>query len=406
MIATHEPWLVALSVLVAFQGSYVGLHLARGVAGVTGLRRRQRITGAAISLALAIWTMHFVGMLAIRLPLAVDFLVLPTLLSFLICALVVGFAVFFVALKPPTRPRLVLAAALMGAGIVTMHYLGMQALHASLHMTHDPVLVTLSIGIGVAASGAALTFGFGRHGRRSAALSALVMALAIAAMHYTAMAGTHLHGGHGAPTAGQPALSPGLLAVVVSVVAFLVSGLFLLSFVPETDAPAGFAPDRSVPEENGADRAGAIDALAMGARPAADPGLAPRTAETTAGPPPVAASAVQPDGLPVERDGCRRLLDVARVQAVQADGHYTRLFDGESLWFCPLSIGEVEARLDGDLYARIHRSHIVRLDRIAAVRKAGDADQVALSTRMPYRAPVARARRSWLRQRLADTRIA
>lgn len=161
MNVTHEPWLVVLSLFAAFQGSYVGLYLARGVASVSGLKRRQRITGAAISLALAVWSMHFVGMLALRLPTVVDFLVLPTLVSFLICALVVGFAVFFVALKPPSAGRLAAAAVFMGTGIVTMHYLGMQALHASLHMVHDPARVVASAGVGVAASAAALWFGFG-----------------------------------------------------------------------------------------------------------------------------------------------------------------------------------------------------------------------------------------------------
>ncbi len=69
MPVTHEPWLVALSLIVAIQGAYVGLSLAVQVAGAVGLRRRLLLAGAAISLAVAIWSMHFVGMLAARLPL-------------------------------------------------------------------------------------------------------------------------------------------------------------------------------------------------------------------------------------------------------------------------------------------------------------------------------------------------
>ena len=77
MPVTHEPWLVALSLIVAIQGAYVGLSLAVQVGGSAGLRRRLLLAGAALSLAVAIWSMHFVGMLAARLPFPVDYLVFP-----------------------------------------------------------------------------------------------------------------------------------------------------------------------------------------------------------------------------------------------------------------------------------------------------------------------------------------
>src|SRR5262247_4951766 len=127
---SHEPWLVILSLVVAIQGAYVGLSLAVQVGEAVGLRQRLLLAGAAISLAVAIWSMHFVGMLAARLPLPVDYLVFPTLLSFLVCVLVVGAAVFAASAGPLTPLRLAGAACVMGTGIVTMHYIGMSALHA------------------------------------------------------------------------------------------------------------------------------------------------------------------------------------------------------------------------------------------------------------------------------------
>ena len=104
--------------------------------------------------------------------------------------------------------------------------------------------------------------------------------------------------------------------------------------------------------------------------------------------------------LPIEKDGIRRSLDVARIAAVQAQAHYTQLFDGQDTWFCPLPISEVEARLDPAYFARIHRSHIVKLDRIAGLRRNGDSATVALATQVAYRAPVSRSRQSWLKERL------
>src|SRR5262245_63083306 len=100
MPVTYELWVVLLSIVVAIQGAYVGLSLALQVGEAIGLRRRLLLAGAAVSLAVAIWAMHFVGMLAARLPqadglpLPVDYLVFPTLLSFLVCVIVVGVAVF------------------------------------------------------------------------------------------------------------------------------------------------------------------------------------------------------------------------------------------------------------------------------------------------------------------------
>src|SRR5215813_4083221 len=136
MPVTHEPWLVALSIVVAIQGAYVGLSLAVQTGEAVGVRRRVLLAGAAISLAVAIWTMHFVGMLAVRLPFPIDYLVFPTLLSFLVCVIVVGAAVYATSSRPLTHVRLALASCLTGAGIFTMHYIGMSALHASAHVIH------------------------------------------------------------------------------------------------------------------------------------------------------------------------------------------------------------------------------------------------------------------------------
>src|SRR5882762_7930980 len=114
MPVTHEPWLVALSLVVAIQGAYVGLSLAVQVGGTIGVRRRWLLAGSALSLGVAIWSMHFVAMLAARLPFPVDYLVFPTLLSFLVCVLVVGAAVFAVSAGPPTGTRLAFSAVVMG----------------------------------------------------------------------------------------------------------------------------------------------------------------------------------------------------------------------------------------------------------------------------------------------------
>ncbi len=193
MPVTYETWLVLLSIVMAIQGAYVGLSLAVQIAGAAGMRRRLLLAGATASLAVAIWTMHFVGMLAVRLPFQVDYLVLPTLLSFLICAIVVGAAVYATSSGPLTLLRLTLSACLMGGGIFTMHYIGMSALDASASMIHDRFYVAASMAIAIAASGLALWLAAGRGGRPPLILSATAFGIAVSGMHYTAMAGVSLY---------------------------------------------------------------------------------------------------------------------------------------------------------------------------------------------------------------------
>ena len=227
MPVTHEPWLVVLSVVVAIQGAYVGLSLAVQVAEAAGMRRRLLLAGGALSLAVAIWAMHFVAMLAVRLPFPVGYLVLPTLLSFLVCVIVVGAGIYAVSAGPPTPLRVAASATFMGLGIVSMHYLGMSALHASVHMEHAPAFVAASVVIAIGTSALALFLAGGRSGRPPLILSAVALGFAIAGMHYTAMAGLSVMPRPDALTSA-PELSTDLLAIVVAVVAFSVSGIFLL----------------------------------------------------------------------------------------------------------------------------------------------------------------------------------
>ncbi len=393
MPVTHEPWLVALSVLVAVQGSYVGLTLAVQVSEAAGARRRVLLAGAAVSLAVAIWAMHFVGMLAARLPFPVDYLVFPTLLSFLVCVIVVGAAVLAVSIGPLTSTRLLASATFMGAGIVSMHYIGMTALHASAHMTHQPLMVAASAVIAIAASGLALRLSAGGRGRGPLIVSAIALGLAISGMHYTAMTGLTLFPHDIAPSTA-PALSTDLLAIVVAVVAFIVSGAFLLILVPDRGArPTRAAAPAPLSGE------GAIAAALVPTAPGvagADLSLAAMT-EPEPAPEPVRQAART---LPVEKDGLTHFVAVEDIVAVHANAHYTYVFDGTSKLFCQLAIGEIEQKLDPGRFMRVHRSHIVNVARITGLRLGGDNGVVELAADSRYTVPVSRGRFAEVKLRL------
>ncbi len=414
MGVTHEPWLVILSLVVAIQGAYVGLSLAVQVGDAIGLRRRLLLAAAAVSLAVAIWAMHFVGMLAARLPFPVDYLVFPTLLSFLVCVIVVGVAVFAASAGPLTPGRRLAAAAVfMGGGIATMHYIGMTALHASAHMAHAPLLVVASVAVGMAASGLALWLAGGRGGRPPLILSAVALGCAIAGMHYTAMAGLSLVPFE-ARSGDAPALSGDLLAIVVAIVAFIVSGIFLLTLVPDRsqppaakDARTSAAEIRDGVEPGAAPQSQTAMTAALAAEPAIDEPApaAPALGQGTFGPlggagAPRRRLARQ---LPVERDGATQFVPIDDIVAIHANAHYSFVFDGRARLFCPLSIGVVESRLDPSRFVRVHRSHIVNIERIAALRRAGDTGVIELDSADRHRVPVSRSRFAWLRSRLGLT---
>jgi NO-binding membrane sensor protein with MHYT domain len=404
MPVTHEPWLVALSLIVAIQGSYVGLSLAVQVGEAVGMRRRVLLAGAAVSLAVAIWAMHFVAMLAARVPFPVDYLVLPTLLSFLICVIVVGAAVLTASAGPLTPARLIAAACLMGGGIFTMHYIGMEALHASAHMRHAPAYVVSSMAVAMCASGLALWLAAGRVRRPPLILSAVAFGMAISGMHYTAMAGLTVFP-HEGVTSGAPALSSDLLAIVVAVVAFIVSGVFLLLLVPDRKPLVAEAAASSIAPSMPATSVAVAGLARRPAVPAADVRIADDDVGLGTYGPLGRAGAPRrrlARRLPVERDGMTHYVTVDDIVAVHANAHYTYIFTGGAKLFCPLAIGDVESRLDGARFVRVHRSHIVNLDRVIGLRRSGDGGLVELAAPDRYSVPVARSRVSWFKARIGS----
>jgi diguanylate cyclase len=398
MPVTYEAWLVLLSMVMAIQGAYVGLSLAVQIGAATGVRRRLLLAGATVSFAVAIWTMHFVGMLAVRLPFPVDYLVLPTLLSFLVCAIVVGGAVYATSSGPLTVLRLTLSACLMGGGIFAMHYLGMSALDASAHMVHNPVHVAFSMAIAIAASGLALWLATGRGGRTPLILSSAAFGVAVSGMHYTAMSGVTLYPFVTAASGG-PALSTDLLAIVVAVVGFCVSGIFLLLLLPD---PARAEP-QSIAVAEGTAMAHAVADVAVPVAAAAAAGQGIEFGR--GGYAPLGGAGAPPRRfarhLPIERDGGTHFLAVEQVVAVHANAHYTTIFDGNDKLFCPLAIGDVEARLDGSHFVRVHRSHIVNIDRVVGYKRSGDNELVEMAAVNHYLVPVSRNRIGPLKSRVA-----
>jgi hypothetical protein len=322
--------------------------------------------------------------------------------SFLVCAIVVGTAVYATSAGPFTLLRLTLSACLMGGGIFAMHYIGMNALDASALMIHDPPYVAGSMAIAIAASGLALWLAAGRGGRPPLILSATAFGVAVSGMHYTAMTGVTLYS-YSTASPGAPALSVDLLAIVVAVVAFGISGIFLLLLLPE--ASRSSAPPLAAAESV---------ILRSAAAPVLIASLPQEPAIVGADNLEFGRGTFSPLGgvggpprkfarqLPIERDGGTHFVAVDQIVAVHANAHYTYVFDGGDKLFCPLSIGEVESRLDGGRFVRVHRSHIVNIDRVVGYKRSGDNELVEMAAIQHYLVPVSRSRAASLKSRVAS----
>jgi NO-binding membrane sensor protein with MHYT domain len=397
MFEGHDPYLVALSVVIAILGGYTGFGLAARIRGTPGVSRRILLSGAAGFLAIGIWTMHFVGMLAAPIPADAVYLVLPTIVSFLICALVVGVSLFFLSIGEPSERRVISSAVLLGAGIASMHYAGIHGLAGNFAILHDGTMVVLSILIAIAAAYGGLRAFLARQDGIRLTLSATAFGIAVSGMHYTAMHGMHFVArSEAAPhhLVGGLAASPQILSVVVALLCFVIAAGFLLSLVPDPRRQTAAVAIERVADPT----------VAVASPDAVTAASFPRLTSAPLGglgQPPRPAPAPR---LPVEGADGTHFIDTADVRSVRADAHYTRVHDGTRERMCPWSISEAEAQLDPGLFVRVHRSHIVAIPHVSFVRKEGDGAVIELDGPTPHRVPVSRAKIAEVKARLGLAR--
>ncbi len=189
ILAMHyNPALVGLSVLVAILASATSLDVAGRIRGARGRMRLAWTLAAAIAMGGGIWAMHFVGMLAFSLPVAIGYDLPMTLASLGLAIFVTSISFVIVFTGAFSIAKVLIGGVFMGVGIAGMHYLGMAAVRASAVMTYQPVLVAASIAIAIGAAIAALWIAAKVTGAAWRLAAAIVMGFAITGMHYTGMA--------------------------------------------------------------------------------------------------------------------------------------------------------------------------------------------------------------------------
>ncbi|NDW05714.1 PAS domain-containing protein, partial [Jiella sp. 40Bstr34] len=229
---TYSWLLVVLSVCIATVAAYTALDLAGRVRSAAGWVRVGWIATAAIAMGGGIWSMHFVAMLAYRMPMEVGYDLTLTALSLALPIIVTGIGFMLLCDRAVGWSVLVAGGFIMGCGIATMHYLGMHAMQMQASIAYDLRLVAASVAIAIAASIAALWLAFtGTVSSRKLAASG-AMGLAISGMHYTGMAAaTITMDADAAEMVSAPALDPMTLASAVAALTFLILFLALLASI-------------------------------------------------------------------------------------------------------------------------------------------------------------------------------
>jgi len=233
LMKSYDPVLVTLSIGVATLAGYAALDLADRVHATQRAQAWTWLAAGAVVMGSGIWAMHFIGMLALMLPITMNYLVAPTALSWLMA--VIGSAAALSLSYRASFERWAWAAAsiLMAAAIVSMHYTGMYAMQISPGIVYSPIWVAFSIVVSVLGSAAALGLSVvlrdpGQRLQIAKKIAAsLLMGAAISGMHYSGMAAADFPGTSVSNVTGG--VDTSWLAVLISSLSLLLLASTLLA---------------------------------------------------------------------------------------------------------------------------------------------------------------------------------
>ncbi len=357
---THNHWLVAASLAVALMAGFTGLSLTSGLRNKSLEKRKISVALAAVALGGGIWSMHFVAMLGLQLPILFYYDAVITLISALIAILIVGCSLLLLHFRPRTPATLTLAGVIIGIGIVAMHYIGMAGLELC-RAVYTPLGLVVSVVGSLALSIGAVWLAYGKRTQRNLLLGTLGFGLAVFCVHFVAILGSRFAAAPVTRDVG-PMIGNEALAIGVVLTSFVLCGAFLLTGVtflaPAEAQKADVSPDGPASEV-----------------PAADwPAALPRQ-------------------IPYEQNGRTLFLSPAVVGAIRAEGHYTVLYTRDSKLFCAWSITEAESHLKGSPFIRAHRSYLINPAHVTRFERLKDNGIVYFDSFAPLvKAPVSRSK--------------
>jgi len=193
ILSSYNFPLVILSIVIAISASYTAIDVAARITVAKGRAQVTWLCCGAVAMGIGIWAMHFVGMLALRLPFMVEYDFRTVAISVLPAVLASGLSLFIVSRPTLGWARLTGGSLLMGGGIASMHYVGMAAMRMPAITRYSEPWVAISVLIAIAVSFIGLSLVFrlradSAHQLRKRLFASVAMGLAIPTMHYTGMA--------------------------------------------------------------------------------------------------------------------------------------------------------------------------------------------------------------------------
>lgn len=326
---SHNAWLVLASMIIAIVAGFTGLTLSKDLSLQSVSRRKGSVAMSAVALGGGIWSMHFVAMLGLQMPILFYYDAAITLASALLAILIVGVALMLLHFYERTPATLCGAGALVGSGILAMHYVGMAGLQLC-RAVYTPFGILLAVVSAIGLCILAFWIAYGQRNNRNILLGTLCFGFAVSAVHFVATLGTSFVA---VPTLNEfgPVMSNETLAIGVILSSFVIFGAFLWMSVTFLDQRAPVVEDTAPI---------VVD-------------IAPATEDETAS---VVPASIR---IPCERDGITHLIDPAQVAFVRAEGHYTNVYTQTGQHFCTWPITEATKRLGAVGFFKTHRSYLV-----------------------------------------------
>jgi len=389
---SHNTLLVLASLLVATMAGFTGFSLTKGLSERSVAHRKILIALAAVALGGGIWSMHFVAMLGLQLPILFYYDAAITLASALIAILVVGCALLILHFWKRTAGTLILAGVIVGLGVLAMHYLGMSAMELC-QALYTPTGIALAVISSCALNTAAFAIAYGQRTQRNIVVGTLFFGFAVFAVHFIAISGADFVAVDDLTEVG-PLISNEVMAIAVVLSSFVLCGAFLLTGVTFL-APPQLAPTQPEPEP--AQQPSPLPSTEPQPQPAPQP-----TAQPAA---PIAApeepnTTTTQSQIPYELEGRTLFLDRQEVAAIRAEGHYTHIYTEEDKLFCVWSITEAEKRLGPTRFIKTHRSYLVNPAFVTGFERLKDNGVCYFDIAKLSKVPVSRSRLRAVREML------
>ncbi|MFK7761692.1 MAG: MHYT domain-containing protein [Roseobacter sp.] len=338
----HNHLAIVAALAIALVSGFTGLSLTKGASQMTVGRRKLMVAMSAFALGTGIWSMHFVAMLGMRLPIPFYYDALVTMISAFVAILVTGIALLLVHFGTRTPMRITAAGVCLAIGIVAMHYIGMSGIQAV-----RPVYSTSGIAVALIAALILCVVSFwvsyGRRTRSNILVGTLGFGVAVVSVHFVAMESTGFLAEETSAHAGFW-LSNDILAFGVTVTSFVLCGAFLLVSVSFSAAPA--------------------TSSAVGSNVVIEE---PVEHEDEALPVMTAIGKI-----PYEQNGRIHFLMSDEVAAIRAEGRYTFVYHKTGRLFSPWSISEAQSRVSDAGFIRCHRSYLINPQHVTGFQRKKD----------------------------------